>query len=287
LSSGGPSVVIPVWGARYAASLTRAVASVRAQDPTAPVIVVDNASDVEVPEIDGTTGVRSPRRVSKGRARNLGLERVATDYVVLLDADDELAEGALARLRDGIEASPHTAVYSMSLLEADSGARHRTPRRFVPALTRAPRLFALATAVWSLYPIQGNAIMRTGWIREAGGYPDSDDGEDWVLAVSQAFRGPVLIDPRPGLVYHAPPESSWRAARTSSSLLAAARQVRTRLHTDPAVPRWTRAAVPLIAVLQTLLILVARPLFHVLRAPVQAARAVAGGGRRRDIVDSP
>jgi glycosyltransferase involved in cell wall biosynthesis len=280
------SVVVPVWGARYVASLARAVASVRAQDPPAPVIVVDNASDVEVPEIAGTTVVRSPGRLTVGRARNLGLEHVATDYVVVLDADDELAEGALARLRDGIEASPDIAVYAMSLLEADSGARHRSPRRFVPALTRAPRLLALATAVWSLYPIQGNATMRTGWIREAGGYPDSDDGEDWVLAVSQAFRGRVVIDPRPGRIYHADAQSARRAARRSSRLLLAARQVRTRLRADPAVPRWTRAAIPLIAVLQTLFILVARPLYRVLRAPFAAARTAAGGGRRRDVLDT-
>jgi hypothetical protein len=256
------SVVIPVWGAHYVASLPRAVASVVAQDRTAAVIVVDNASDDEVPEIAGTTVVRSPERLSKGMARNLGLERVATDYAVVLDADDELADAALGCLLSGIERNPEVAVYSMSLLEADTGARHRTPRRFVPALTRAPRLFALATAVWSLYPIQGNAVMRTRWIREAGGYPDSDDGEDWVLAVSQAFRGPVVIDPRPGLVYHAPSGSVPGAASVSRRLLAAARQVRTRLRTDPAVPRWTRAAIPAIAVLQTLLILVARPIYR-------------------------
>ena len=155
------TVVIPVWGARYVASLERAIASVRAQDADVPIIVADNASDVEVPEISGTTVVRSPRRLSVGEARNLGLERVETEYVVILDADDELTAGALTSLRAGIDADPGIAVYAMSLLDADTGARHRTPRRFVPALTRARRLFALATATWSLYPIHGSAIMRT------------------------------------------------------------------------------------------------------------------------------
>ena len=121
----------------------------------------------------------------------------------------------------------------MSLLEADTGARHRTPRRFVPALARCPRLFALATAIWSLYPIQGSAILRTRWVREAGAYPDCDWGDDWVVAVSQAFRGRVVVDPRPGGIYHAHPESLWRRGRPASDLLAAAKQVRARLATDP------------------------------------------------------
>ena len=162
LNSPGPAVtvVIPVWGARYVASLERAIASVRAQDADVPIIVADNASDVKVPEIFGTTLVRSPRRLSVGEARNFGLQHVATELVIVLDADDELVDGALASLRGGIAADPGVAVYSMSLLEADTGLRHRTPRRFVPALARAPRLFALATAIWSLYPIQGSAILR-------------------------------------------------------------------------------------------------------------------------------
>ena len=170
VTSPGPAatVVIPVWGPRYVASLARAITSVRAQDADVPIIVADNASEVEVPEAPGTIVVRSRRRLSVGEARNLGLERVETEYVVILDADDELIPGALASLRAGIDADPSIAVYAMSLLDAETGARHRTPRRFVPALTRVRRLFAAATT-WSLYPIHGSAIMRTSWVRDAGG----------------------------------------------------------------------------------------------------------------------
>jgi glycosyltransferase involved in cell wall biosynthesis len=259
------TVVIPVWGAHYVDSLGRAVASVRSQDEEAPIVVVDNASDAEVPQLGGTEVVRSARRLSAGKARNLGLERVSTDFVLMLDADDELIEGALSSLRDGIDAHPGVAVYSMSLLEAETGARHRTPRRLASVLARFPWLFARATAVWSLYPIHGNAIMRTSAVRDAGGYPNCSGGEDWVLGVSQAFRGRVVMDPRPGMVYHAHPQSLWRRSRGAADLLAAAKEVRARLGSDPAVPRWTRAAIPLIAILQTLLIVIVRPVFQALR----------------------
>ena len=259
------TVVIPVWGPRYVESLPRAIASVRAQDVDAELVVVDNASDPPTPPVPDGRVVRAPRRLSAGGARNLGIAAVTTDYVVLLDADDELADGALAAMLEGLAADPELAVYSMSLLEAETGARHRTPRRFVGGLTRAPRLFALLTAMWSLYPIQGNAVLRTRWVREAGGYPDCSGGEDWVLATSQAFRGRVAIDPRPALVYHAAAESLWRRSRSTRDLLAAAARVRERMRGDPAVSAAARAALPLVASVQLVLILGVRPLYRGLR----------------------
>jgi glycosyltransferase involved in cell wall biosynthesis len=266
------TVVIPVWGERYVAALERAVASVRSQDEAVPIVVVDNASEAPVPELDGTSVVRAPSRLSVGAARSLGLARVETEYVVMLDADDELVDGSLSKLREGIAADPGIAVYSMSLLEADTGARHRMPRRIAPLLARVPGLLALSTACWSTYSIQGNAIMRTDWVREAGGYPDSEWGDDRVVAVSQAFRGKVVIRMEPGLIYHAHPESRWRGAAGIGRLFEAARQVRRRLRSDPAVPGWARAMVPLIAVAQTLLIVVVRPPYRVIRAALGAAR---------------
>jgi glycosyltransferase involved in cell wall biosynthesis len=259
------TVVIPVWGERYAGTLPRAVASVRSQDPAVPIVVVDNASDVDVPAVEGAVAVRSERRLSAGAARNLGLAAVETELVVLLDADDELLPGSLATLRDGLRSDPTASVYSMALVEGETGRRHRAPRGFVARLARAPRSFALLTSLWSLYPIQGAAAMRTEWVRDAGGYGDCDGGEDWVLAVSQAFRGRVRLDPRPGLVYHLGEGSLWRRTRGTASMLAAAAQVRSRLRSDPAVPRWGRAAVPLVAAGQSLLVVVVRPVYRGLR----------------------
>jgi glycosyltransferase involved in cell wall biosynthesis len=282
------TVVIPVWGARYTAALERAIASVRSQDTAVPIVVVDNASDVAVPEPEGATVVRSSRRLSVGAARDLGLEHVETQFVLMLDADDELADGALEALRGGIGADPEIAVYAMSLIEAETGARHRMPRRLVPALTRFTPFFAFATAIWSLFPIQGNAAMRTPWVRDAGGYPDCDWGDDWVVAVSQAVRGRVVIDRRAGRIYHVHPESLSRRTDSPRRLLSAAAQVRSRLRSDPGVPLWIRASVPLVAVAQTLLIVVVRP-------PYRAVRAILGtlGGRPQppadagDMVDAP
>ena len=263
------SVVIPVWGERYVATLSRAVASVRAQSADVPVVVVDNASDAEVPASGGASIVRAHQRLSAGAARNLGLEQVATDGVVFLDADDELAPGALAAMEAGLSGDPESPVYVLAVVEAD-GARHAFPHRFALMLARAPRLFALATAVWSLYPVHGPAAVRTSAARDAGGNADSTGGEDWALAVSLAFRGRVAIDGRPGLVYHRRPDSLLPRTRGTADILAAAGRVRARLRRDPAVPAAVRAALPAIALAQWTLILAIRPPYRAIRSLVAA-----------------
>jgi glycosyltransferase involved in cell wall biosynthesis len=270
----GPSltVVIPVWGARYLSTLPRAIASVRAQDPKLPIIVVDNAAEDAVAGIPGAVVIRAEDRLSAGAARNLGLARVEGEAVVFLDADDELAPGAVVRMRRGLADNLDASVYALAVLEADSGARHAFPHRFAPWMARRPRLFAFATAVWSLYPVHGPAAIRTSAVREAGGQADCTGGEDWVLAVSLAFRGRVAFDSAPGLIYHRHPESLLPRTRGTSDVLAGARRVRGRLRTDPAVPRWVRVALPAIAALQWLLIVTVRPLYRGLYAAMRSTR---------------
>ena len=45
------TVVLPVWDEYVAARLPEALASLRAQDLAAPIIVVDNASEVQLPDL--------------------------------------------------------------------------------------------------------------------------------------------------------------------------------------------------------------------------------------------
>jgi glycosyltransferase involved in cell wall biosynthesis len=258
------TVVIPVWDG-YVQFLTDAVESVRRNPPQAPIVLVDNASSTPLPELEGCTIVRSARRLSVGAARSLGLERVATEYVVFLDADDKLLDGTVQFLHSRIAADAGLAVCATSILDGATGERHRVPRRFVPRLTRWPRAFAFANSVWSLLPIQGCAIFRTGQVREAGGYPDIDWGDDWVLAVSLAFRGRVEVSERLGRYYRPTPGSLWRRPRPARELAASAGRVRERLREDPGVPAWARALLPVIAVLQLAAIHLARPIYRASR----------------------
>ncbi len=67
-------------------------------------------------------------------------------------------------------------------------------------------------------------MARTAQVRDAGGYADASGGEDWVLGVSLAFRGPVVISERIGLIYRLGGASLWRANRSGLGLTSAARR---------------------------------------------------------------
>ena len=256
----GVTVVIPVWD-DYVEFLPDAIESVRRNETEAPIVVVDNASSTPVPDLEGCRVIRSERRISVGAARNLGLEQVSSEYVVFLDADDLLLDATLEHLHTRIDANADLAVCAGSILDGETGERHRGPRRFVKRLVGRPHVFALADSIWSLLPIQGCAILRTGQVREAGGYADADSGEDWVLAVFLAWRGRVEVSERLGLLYRAPQTSPPRRTRTSEELRTSARRVRERMRQDSAVPPWARAMLPLITALQLVAIHLARPVY--------------------------
>jgi glycosyltransferase involved in cell wall biosynthesis len=261
------TVVIPVWDS-YVEFLAEAVESVRRNAPEAPIVVVDNASSTVVSEPEGCEVIRCPRRLSAGAARNMGLERVATDYVVFLDADDKLLDGTLEFLHGRIAADAGLSVCTCSILDGATGERFRAPHRFVPRLVRWPRVFAVADSIWTMLPIQGCAIMRTAQVREAGGYAEGDAGrgEDWALAVSLAWRGRIEISDRLGLYYRRPggPLRPGRG-RTQAELRASTRRVRERMRRDPGVPAWARALLPAIAALQLAAIYLARPVYMAVR----------------------
>lgn len=236
-----------MWDDYVSERLEQALHSVRAQTTPSPeIVIVDNASEVPVPPLPGAWVVRAPTRITLGEARNVGLSRVITPYVVFWDADDLMLDGALAFLEAAISAHPAMGAFAMAVVEDPSGKRHRWPRRWVGRLIRAPRQFALLHSIWSLYPSTGATIMRTELARAAGGYGDADSGEDWCLGVSLAFRGRVGWSERPGRLYRVHMGSTWARHTTPADLLAHARAVRERIRSDPGVPEWARRALPLL-----------------------------------------
>jgi len=266
---GKVTVVIPVWD-DYVSYLSDAVESVRRNSPDAPIVIVDNASRTEVPELEGCTIVSTERRLSAGAARNVGLQHVDTELVLFLDADDMLLDGTLGFMRSRIDADPAMSISATAILDGETGERHRSPRRFVARLAQRPRLFAVADSVWSLLPLQGCAVMRTSQVRESGGYADANLGEDWVLAVALAFQGRVDLSDRLGRLYRPTPGSLLRSAgRTPREFAESAGRVRERLRSDPGVPRWARALLPLIALFQLGAIYVARPAYLGVRSLIR------------------
>jgi glycosyltransferase involved in cell wall biosynthesis len=272
------TIVVPVWGPYGGRTLVEALATLRAQDPPARIVVVDNASDEPLPELGDAEVVLAPKRLTVGAARNFGLQRVRTPYVLFWDADDLMLPGTLRFLRDRLTGDVSVIAAAAAIMDDVPRMPHRWPRRWTAALTRLPRAFALAHSVWSLFPTTGSTIMRAAAVRESGGYADANSGEDWVLGVSLAFRGRLEIHPRPGRVYRRHVGSLWEHRRSPRHLLRHAAAVQDRLRSDPGIPRWVKLLVPAIAALQVIAVIAVRPLARAGRALLPGPRATGGAG---------
>ncbi|MHC8337205.1 glycosyltransferase family 2 protein [Pseudomonas sp. HLT2-19-2] len=108
------SVVIPVYN--YAETLPRAVSSVLAQEGNAQteLLVIDDGSTDATPQVleqllaENAGCFRALRQPNGGLAsvRNRGVEEAQGQYLIFLDADDEMAPGALAALTKHISSNP-------------------------------------------------------------------------------------------------------------------------------------------------------------------------------------
>jgi glycosyltransferase involved in cell wall biosynthesis len=247
------TVVIPVWGS-YVSYLAESVASARAQtDVEVHVIVVDNASDVPLPELgEGVRIVRCPRRLEVGAARNLGLESVETDLVAFLDADDVLLPGALAFLTrqlagDRRRVTAGGRFVSWNPATGERAVVRRSPKPAVLLVSRWPRLFALANLVWNTFPVAG-CVHRTAAVRDAAGFGTGNVGEDWILGALLAFRGRVVFSEHETFLRRVHQGSLWYRRHDPGELSARCDALRERAARDRAVPRWTKALLPALAI---------------------------------------
>jgi len=250
------TVVVPVWDG-YCSFLEECVAGALAQSPPPQVLVVDNASEAPLPPLPGeVVVVRAPERLSAGAARNLGLAHVRTQLVCFLDADDLLLPGALGRACAVLSRRPR-AVAAVARYESwnpESDERRmlaRSPRPVVFAVSRFPRLFALANLRWNSFPVAGG-VHRTAAVLTAGGFGDASVGEDWILGTQLAFRGPIEFLRTPSFVRRVHSGSLWHSRHGRDEYVRRGLLLRQRLRRDPAVPRWVKALLPALAVVHRL-----------------------------------
>jgi GT2 family glycosyltransferase len=113
------AVVVPCFG--HGRDLDACIGSIRAQTlPAAQIVVVDDASpDAETSAAldqlaaDGdVTIVRLAERGGPSVARNCGLERVSSSYVLFLDADDMLLPEAIETLLGCLEGAPDDVAFA-------------------------------------------------------------------------------------------------------------------------------------------------------------------------------
>jgi len=245
------TVVIPVWD-EYVRTVRGAVESVLGQEADVAIMVVDNASSQPLPELPpGVKRVRLPERLSAGAARNAGLARVRTEFVLFLDADDIVLEGTLPLLLSRMTARPALSACACAVLAwnaATGGIRSLDfPSRRTRLVARWPGGYRLYAAMINRMPTTGCVVMRTATAVSAGGFTDLDFAEDWALNVGLAFRGPIEFLPARGRLLRVHGKSLRAQPRSRADIERAFELTRQRVTGDPAAPPIVRLASPLLA----------------------------------------
>jgi glycosyltransferase involved in cell wall biosynthesis len=168
------TVVIPCFN--YGRFLGEAVNSALREG--AAVVVVDDGSTEPLPELPEEVELIRQENAGVARARNAGLARAQTPYVLVLDADDRLAPGALAALREPLAADPELGfAYGRMKFFGDWDGELRFPPYDPYALLYR-------------HTIGLSALARREVFEQTGGFdPTFEQFEDWELWLNALAHG--------------------------------------------------------------------------------------------------
>ena len=189
------SVVIPCFNqARY---LRGAIDSVRAQTWTAiESIVVDDGSTDETSAIacaDAVTMVVRQRNRGLSGARNAGLATAHGEYVLFLDADDELLPDAVRSGVEALQRHPGAGGVGRRCLPMDADGRPLPVTYPVPHSSDLYGQLLSNNIVWT----PGAAFFRREAIHALGGFPlEHSPAADYAVLLALARRRQLIIDPR-------------------------------------------------------------------------------------------
>jgi glycosyltransferase involved in cell wall biosynthesis len=147
----------------------------------ARVVVVDDGSTEPLPELPASVELIRQENQGVVRARNAGLSRAQTPFVVVLDADDRLVPGALASLRAPLAADPGLGfTYGRMRFFGDWEGEVRFPPYDPYALLYR-------------HTIPPAALARRAVFEQTGGFDPAfeqfEDWEFWVNALAHGWQG--------------------------------------------------------------------------------------------------
>jgi len=204
----GITVIIPAYN--YAASLGRAVTSVVPQlRPEDELLVIDDGSTDDTPAVvealhkDFPDVFSSLRKSNGGLAsvRNLGIERARNDWLIFLDADDELTDGALTLIRDHLSVYTDTRMVIGGHLSVDERGRKRehVPRE----LPATPWARVKAYLLDKTISISNGACVMHRSVFEPGTYPERFRNAEDIPVFAQVLAAfPVSTLPQALAVIH-------------------------------------------------------------------------------------
>src|SRR5262245_36039183 len=176
------SVVIPCFNlGRY---LGEAVESVcrQTRKPAELIIVDDGSTDPQTLSLLdrlAREGVTILRQANQGApaARNHGIRKVSSPYILCLDADDVLQPTFLEETVPALDAKPDVGVVTTHVQFFGNG----------DGIWHTPD-YSPATLLWKNCIASASLFRKTCW-KEAGGYPDLPAYQDWSFWISIIERG--------------------------------------------------------------------------------------------------
>jgi glycosyltransferase involved in cell wall biosynthesis len=188
------TIVIPCFN--YRQYLGKAIHSAQAQQYRSfEIIVVDDGSTDDSATLAEQADVRVIRQPNAGlgAARNAGLAEAAGEFVLFLDADDELLPDAVATGVAVLQARPAFSgvVRLCQLMDAEG---HALPAHHRDIETEELyREWLRANFVWT----PGAAMFRRDRVAEIGGFPaELGPASDYAVYLALARGGEVAFDPR-------------------------------------------------------------------------------------------
>ncbi|QEL23783.1 glycosyltransferase family 2 protein [Bosea sp. F3-2] len=181
----------------YAEYVGRSVRSVLAQGRSdCELIVVDDGSTDASWEVIGQTGVTAYRIENSGqrRACAFGLDRTTAPFVLFLDADDELAPGALDAIIPHLQ--PSIAKLQFCLSRIDGNNNHLGSAVPEPELLRTTgdlRERVRKTGAYISPPTSGNVFRRD--LCELLHDAEYDNAVDGIIILAAPFFGEVVSLP--------------------------------------------------------------------------------------------
>jgi glycosyltransferase involved in cell wall biosynthesis len=215
-------VVIPCYN--YAHFLKRCVESVLAQTGVdVRVLIIDDASSDNTPEVGGELARRDPRVTFRRSAKNKGLigtanegimDWVTAKYCLLISADDALTPGALGRAAEVMDQHDDVGMtYGMAYVISDDSGMVSFPDvdRFKYRIVPGPQFLQHVCEHWQGVPTP-TAVVRTSLQHRIGGYhpglPQTSDAEMWMRIATQA---PIAVIHTPQGYYR------WHGSNMSSA----------------------------------------------------------------------
>lgn len=222
--------VIPAYNAQD--TITATLLSAQKCNPAA-IVVVDDGSKDQTAHVATALGALVIQQENAGpaAARRRGLQEVRTEFVVLLDADDQVLPDGVARSQELLSKSEAAAVVGQTLTKGRRGQQYVMPvwDEGITAESLVRRCHAPAPPA--------SILFRTSKLREA--LTDEDPGvwpklaEDYELLLRVALTGDVLFNEIPVATY------TWVGGRSSAGIAQEIKDARSIQHHYA-----TRAGVP-------------------------------------------